>query len=277
MVYRSRLIMIANNASQQAIDDAVPARRRVLGVRVDDVTWPEVLASVDAFVASGAPHQVVTPNPEMVMLARRDKDFWAILERADLAPCDGVGLCWAGRVLGQPLREVVAGSELVPRMAVEAGTKGQRWFLLGGEEGVAEKAGAALLQRSAGLEIAGTHAGSPGPEHDDAICSIIEGAAPIDVLLVAYGAPAQEKWIARNQRRLEIPVAMGVGGTFNFLSGRSPLPPPWVARANLIWLHRLATEPWRWRRQARLVPFVALVLGEALRRRIRLGGSPGNG
>lgn len=265
--------MIAQ-APGRSIDDALPRRRSVLGVRVDDVTWDETLSAVARFVASGEPHQVVTPNPEMVMAARTDPPLRTIIDRADLAPCDGVGLKWAAARLGQPIREVVPGSDLVPRMADGAASRGERWFLLGAADGVAEAAAAALVGRAPGLVVSGVHAGSPDPVHDDAICRLIEKAAPIDVLLVAYGAPAQEEWIARNQPRLRVPVAVGVGGTFNFLAGTSRVAPRWVQRAGLIWLFRLATEPWRWRRQLALARFVGLVLAEAARPGARGASGP---
>jgi N-acetylglucosaminyldiphosphoundecaprenol N-acetyl-beta-D-mannosaminyltransferase len=237
-----------------------PRRRHILGVRVDDVTLSEALDRLAAFIADGSPHHVMTPNPEFVMLARRDAAFRALLEAADLAPADGVGLQWAGRLLGEPLRAVVPGSELVHPLAARGALEGQRWFLLGAGPGVAEAAAAALRSRNAGLVIAGTASGSPAPADDDALCRAIAAVAPVDVLLVAYGAPAQDLWIARNQPRLGIPLAIGVGGTLDFLAGRSPSPPAWVKRLGVIWLFRLVHEPWRWRRQLSLVRFVALVL-----------------
>lgn len=246
-------------------DDTPPTRRSVLGVRVDDLTWPEALNAVEEFVATGRPHHIVTPNPEMVMAARADPTFSRIIDEAALAPCDGVGLKWAAARLGERVREVVPGSDLVPRMAAPAGERGERWFLLGGADGVADAAAKELSRRAPGLVIAGTHGGSPDPAFDEDQCALIEASGPIDVLLVAYGAPAQEKWIARNQPRLRVPVAMGVGGTFDFLAGTSRTPPPWVQSAGLIWLYRLAREPWRWRRQLALVRFAALVLSESRR------------
>lgn len=244
---------------------ASPRRVTILGARVDDVTWDETLASIAQFIASGKPHQVMTPNPEFVMHARRDPAFRALLDRADLAPADGVGLKWAARLLGTPLRAVVPGSDLVEGLAAATTHGGQRWFLLGGAEGIAAAAGAALHARYPGVAIAGTWSGTPDAAEDDAICRRIEAARPVDVLLVAYGAPRQDAWIARNQPRLGIPVAIGVGGTFNFLAGRSRRPPRLVRRLGLIWLFRLVTEPWRWRRQLALVRFVGLVLWEALK------------
>ncbi len=242
---------------------ASPVRRiAILGARVDDVTWDETLSQVDRFIKSGQPHQIMTPNPEFIMIAQRDAAFRTLLDRVDLAPADGIGLKWAARVLGERLRELVPGSELVERLG-DAAAGGQRWFLLGAAEGVAAAVGVELRRRYGGLQIAGVWSGAPGPEHDDELCARIEAAKPVDVLLVAYGAPQQDLWIARNQPRLRIPVAIGVGGTFNFIAGRSRRPPRIVKRLNLIWLFRLITEPWRWRRQLALVRFAGLVLREA--------------
>jgi N-acetylglucosaminyldiphosphoundecaprenol N-acetyl-beta-D-mannosaminyltransferase len=242
--------------------------RRILGIRVDDVSWAEALSLLDGFIESGQPHIVVTPNPEIVMRARSQAALARAIERSDLALADGVGLRWAGRLLHRPIREVVPGSDLVVRLADRAAS-GQRWFLLGGAPGAAEEAGRALQRRNPGLVVAGTVDGAPDPTFDRQAIRAIQESAPVDVLLVAYGAPGQEIWMTRNQPRLRVPLAMGVGGTFNFLAGRSPVPPAFVRRANAIWLFRLVTEPWRWRRQLALVRFAAAVLAEAVR-----GASP---
>lgn len=244
---------------------APPRRVTILGARVDDVSWDEALEHIDAFIASGEPHQIMTPNPEFVMHAQRYADYRALLHQVDLAPADGVGLKWAAALLGDHIRELVPGSELVYRMALRGAARGERWFLLGAAEGVAAAAGAELERRYPGLTIAGTYTGAPAPELDDEICRRIEAVAPIDVLLVAYGAPGQDRWSARNQPRLRIPVVIGVGGTFNFIAGRSRRPPSLVRRLHLIWLFRLITEPWRWRRQLSLLHFVVLVLRDRWR------------
>lgn len=251
------------------ITESIPAPGRVtiLGARVDDVTWDEALAYIARFAASGRPHQVMTPNPEFVMRARHDRAFRSLLDRVDLAPADGVGLKWAARLLGVQVREVVPGSDLVERLAAVGMHVGQRWFLLGAAEGVAAKAAEKLRERYPGLQIAGTWSGVPDPEEDDNTCRRIEAVEPVDVLLVAYGAPKQDEWIARNQPRLRIPVGIGVGGTFDVIAGHSRRPPRLVKRLNLIWLFRLLTEPWRWRRQLALVHFAVLVVWESLRRR----------
>ena len=203
---------------------AAPRRVTILGTRVDDVNWDEALAHIDVFIRSREPHQIMTPNPEFVMHAQRDADYQRLLAQVDLAPADGIGLKWAAALLGDHIRELVPGSELVYRMAQRGAARGERWFLLGAAEGVAAAAGAELQRRYPGLVIAGTYSGSPAPQYDDEICRRIEAVKPVDVLLVAYGAPHQDRWIARNQPRLRIPVTIGVGGTFNLIAGRSRTP-----------------------------------------------------
>ena len=181
-----------------------------------------------------------------------------------------VGLMWAAKLLGVSLRALVPGSDLVERLAAATGNGRQRWFLLGAAEGVAAVAATTLQQCGPGLEIAGVWSGTPDPTHDEEICQRIEAAGPVHVLLVAYGAPQQDVWIARNQPRLRVPVAIGVGGTFDVLAGRSRRPPALVKRLRCIWLFRLVTEPWRWRRQLALMRFALLVLYEAAHRHPRI-------
>jgi N-acetylglucosaminyldiphosphoundecaprenol N-acetyl-beta-D-mannosaminyltransferase len=181
---------------------------------------------------------------------------------------DGIGLVWAARLLGEPLRATVPGVTLVEELAPLAAARGQRWFMLGAAEGVAAAAGRVLAARHPGLVIAGARAGEPAPAGDAAARAAIEAAGPVDLLLVAYGAPRQERWLARNLAAVGVPVGIGVGGAFNFIAGRSRRPPAWVQRAGFGWLFRLVTEPWRWRRQLALPHFAALVLTTTLRRRL---------
>jgi N-acetylglucosaminyldiphosphoundecaprenol N-acetyl-beta-D-mannosaminyltransferase len=232
---------------------------RILGVRVDDVTMDQALDSIVGMVSQGGPHQVVTVNPEFIMRASREPAFAAVLERADLAIPDGQGLLWAARVLGKPLRARVAGSDLVPLLAECSGRHGFTLFLLGAAPGVAELAAERLTQRYSEARIVGTHAGSPRAEDDDASVELIQAAAP-DVLLVAYGAPAQDLWIARNQPRLQIPVAIGIGGSLDFIAGVQRRAPAWMRERGLEWLYRLVQQPWRWRRMLALPVFAWRVL-----------------
>lgn len=237
----------------------------VLGVRVHDVTYDEAVAAIEAFIHAGESHRVVTPNPEIVMAARHDLGYRAILNGADLSLPDGIGLILAARLAGRRLRAHVRGSDLIERLAERSAEAGWRWFLLGGASGVAAAAAVTLTERYPGLGIAAAIPGSPDPAEDLKMRRAIADAAPVHVLLVAYGAPRQERWIARNQAALAVPIQMGVGGAFNFLAGRSPRAPGWVRRLELEWAHRLATEPWRWKRQLALLRFAALAAAEAIR------------
>jgi len=243
-----------------------PAHLRILGIRVDNVTTPEVLDLLERYIAERRPRQIVTVNPEFVMAARRDATFRAVLEAADLALPDGQGLLWAARVMGSRLRERVCGSDIVPAVAALSARQGYRLFLLGAVPGVAERAAEALTARNPGLQIAGTYAGSPAVEEEDTIVAMIRAARP-DLLFVAYGAPRQDLWIHRNLQRLDVPVCMGVGGTLDFVAGVATRAPYWMRRAGLEWLHRLIRQPWRWRRMMVLPKFAWLVCTTRLRPR----------
>jgi N-acetylglucosaminyldiphosphoundecaprenol N-acetyl-beta-D-mannosaminyltransferase len=219
----------------------------LLGVRVHAVTMSQTLAWVEAAVAARAPRQICTANPEFVMAAQRDREFLDLLNRADLVIPDGVGLLWAARQQGEHLPERVAGSDLIYRLAELAARHGWRLYFLGAAEGVAQQAAEALRAKYPGLVVAGTFAGSPRPEENAALVARVKAARP-DVLMVAYGAPAQDKWIVRNLNELGVPVSLGVGGAFDFVAGVVPRAPVWLQRLNLEWLYRLWKQPWRIRR-----------------------------
>lgn len=246
-----------------------PASVDVLGVRVDDVTYDEALTILRHTIATRATQVVTTPNPEIVMLARRDSAYRAALNRAHLNIPDGIGLVLAAKLAGDRLRQHVQGTDLVLRLAAESPAAGYRWFLLGGWGDVAERAGRALQTRYPDLVIAGATPGVPDPSGDEATRRLIQSVGRVDVLLVAYGAPRQEQWLDRNLGALGIPVGVGVGGVFNYLTGDAPRAPRWVRRLHFEWLHRLVTQPWRWRRQLALPAFAALALASAAQRRTR--------
>lgn len=232
---------------------------RILGVPVDAVTFDETLKIFEEFVADGRTHHVVTVNPEFIMTARRMDEFRQVLEGADLRLPDGVGILWAGRILGQPLPQRVAGSDLVPLLAQRSAASGWRLFFLGAEPGVADRAADILRRRYPGAQIVGTYPGSPADEEAPEIIRRVRAARP-DILLVAYGAPVQDLWIERHREALEVPIMMGVGGTFDFIAGKARRAPLWMRRVGLEWLHRLICQPWRWRRMLALPHFAARVV-----------------
>jgi len=231
---------------------------RILGIPIHDVTLDEAVEQAAAWVKEGRAHQMATVNPEFVMAARRDPAFRAVLEGADLCLPDGVGITLAARYLGRPLRERVAGVDLVDALAARAARDGWRVFFLGAAPGVADRAASLLAARYPGLTVAGTHAGSPRREEEDDIVRRVREARA-DVLLVAYGAPAQDLWLARNLARTGAKVGVGVGGAFDYIAGVVPRAPRWMRRVGLEWLYRLIRQPWRWRRQ-RVLPLYALLV-----------------
>lgn len=273
MVLAAAERLLQGNAEEVPLvpSDPLAPSVTILGVRIDNVNYDEALSLIEGFIESGVlslskggnPHQVVTVNPEFIVAARSDDDFRSILNASSLALPDGVGLLWAARFLGHPLRERVTGTDTVQRVAALAAQKGYSLFLLGAAPGVAVATAARLCETYLGLRIVGTHAGSPALEEEDEIVRMIQRAKP-DVLFVAYGAPEQDKWIHRNLERLGVPVCMGVGGAFDFIAAVAKRAPLWLQRLGLEWLHRLCYQPWRWRRQLALLEFVWLVVRERL-------------
>jgi N-acetylglucosaminyldiphosphoundecaprenol N-acetyl-beta-D-mannosaminyltransferase len=240
----------------------------VLGCRVDDVTMDQAVAICERLIEQRTPRMIVTPNAEIVMAARGLPELRDLINGSALSIPDGAGLLLAGRILGTPLREQVTGTDLSYRLIARAADRGYRVFLLGAAPGVAEAAARAIEARYPGLTVAGTFAGLAGPEGDAETRAAVAAAGSVDILLVAYGAPRQERWIARNQAALGVPLALGIGGVFDFMSGRVPRAPAWIRRAGFDWLYRLVRQPWRWRRQLALPRFVAAVVLSAMRRRL---------
>ena len=247
-------------AAATPADDIDGVTVRILGVRVDCLDMAGAVGAIERMVTErGQTCLVATVNPEFVMRARVDDHFREVLEGASLCLADGIGVVWAMRRQGCPQFERVAGSDLVPALARSCARHGWRLFLLGARQGVAAECARRLEVENPGLEVAGTFAGSPSPEDDEGALDRIAAVRP-DLLLVAYGAPQQELWIARNRERLKVPVAIGVGGTFDFLAGRVRRAPLLLRRAHLEWLWRLALQPRRVRRMAVLPGYALAVL-----------------
>ncbi len=238
--------------------------QRVLGVAVDELDMEGAVAAVVALVDAHRADPgrdtalVVTVNPEFLMRARRDPAFRRALGSAALRLADGWGVVWALRRRGRPATQV-AGADLVPRLAAAAAERGYGLYLLGARPGVAEAAAARLGAGHQGLRVVGAEPGSPRPEEDLAQAERIR-ASGADLLLVAFGAPAQELWIARNAGRLGVGVAIGVGGTFDYLAGRVRRAPGAWRRLHGEWAWRVLHEPWRARRMAVLPRFALLVM-----------------
>ena len=232
---------------------------RVLGVRVDCVDMETALERIESFVDEGGRHLVATVNPEFVMRAADDREFARVLESAALCLADGSGVVWAARRQGCALAGPVTGVDLIPPLAALCAKRGFRLFLLGAAPGVAEELAHRLHAENPGLHVA-AHAGAPDASADQETLARLAAERP-RVLLVAYGAPKQELWIDRMGDRLPgVAVAIGVGGAFDYLTGRVPRAPLWMRRVGMEWLFRLGQQPWRIRRMAVLPAYAVRVL-----------------
>ncbi len=246
----------------------LPEFMSLLGVRVDRVTQQQAIERIDSLVIqhrnSAEPlpcQQVVTVNTEFVMMAQQNTIFRNVINHAALVVADGIGIVWATHYIGRPAPERITGTDTLVELAKLSATRGYRLYLLGAAQGVAEEAAERLQQLAPDLQIAGTYAGSPAPVEEDAIIERVR-EAQADILCVAYGAPAQELWIARNLARLPVAVAMGVGGAYDFLSGRQLRAPLQMQKMGLEWLYRLYREPWRLRRMLAIPRFMLKVVLE---------------
>ena len=247
----------------------------ILSVRVDNITYQDALEAAKNLIDAGGKHYIVTPNPEIIVRAQKDKEFRRILNQSSLSIPDGVGVVWAAKILGQPLSERVAGVDFLEGLAALAAEHGYSLFLLGGGEGVAEGVSKKFKAQSSKFKIdtaAGPVLNQDGKpvnneetEKEKEVIEKINQFRP-DILIVGFGAPKQEKWIARNLPKLNVKLAIGVGGALDYISGEKPRAPTWVQKIGLEWFFRLITEPARFKRQSALPYFGYLVLTERLKK-----------
>lgn len=213
--------------------------KNILNVTIDDVTFNETIKLIDQFVKTRKPRQVVTVNPEFIMEAQKNIPFRGVINRADLRIPDGIGLVWLGG-----FKQRVGGADLV----IESAKKGYKMFLLGGEVGVVEKAGGSLAKL--GSKIVGAESGGVVTSLEEFPKDVLERIKQTkpDILLVGFGAPKQDLFIAKYKNDLRVPVSIGVGGTFDYLAGIKPRAPQILQILGLEWLWRLIIEPRRFNR-----------------------------
>ncbi len=222
---------------------AVP---RILGLPLDNITLAEAVDEVLRPAPRGK--QVSFINVDCVNKSCSDREYREILRNSELRLADGIGLRIAGRILGSEIRQNVNGTDLFPVLCERMAAEGLSMFLLGGMPGVAASVAERIGAQFPLLKIAGVRDGYFRREDEESIVESIN-ASVADVLLVAMGAPLQEKWIARNREKLQVRAALGVGGLFDFYSGRILRAPQWLRELGLEWTWRLIQEPGRmWRR-----------------------------
>lgn len=237
----------------------------LFGVAISPVTMQEALDRIETFIEKGTPHHVATSDANSVLRAQKDEEYAAIIRRAALVTPDGFGVVWGARLMNLPVYERVTGVDMVTGICERAAKKGYSIYILGSEPGIAATAAQKLAQQYPGLKIAGTQHGFWKEEgiSDEAIVSQIAQAKP-DVLFVAFGIPAQEKFIAHNLEALNVPVSIGVGGSFDVYSEKLRRAPVYIQRSGLEWLYRVWQEPWRWKRMGYVPQFMAFALREWL-------------
>lgn len=255
-------MLMTASENQKSTDKAI-----ILGVRVDAITFQQTIARIEDLIVAGKPSQIVTVNPEFIIAAQRDVRFRRILNRAEIATPDGIGLIWAAKLLRQPhIPERVAGVDLVVELAKRSQEKGLRLFFLGAGPGVAQKAANILKKLYPNCHIKAESGGEINLEKPDLnLINLIRRNRP-DILCVAFGFPKQDKWIYQNLDKLEVPVAIGVGGAFDYIAGHVKRAPSGWQKLGLEWLYRLFRQPTRFGRIFNaVVVFPILILGNRFR------------
>lgn len=265
----------------------------ILGIPIHQTSATQAVDFIFSRLDSQQKTFIATVNPEFIMHAQVDRGFSRVLQKTTLSVPDGIGVLWAASInqyrprmpfkplqIGEmliaslmiairtvlnisgnnaPLTERITGVDLSQEIAERCAATGRTLFLLGEKEGVADLAAAKLRQVYPALKISGAYAGQ-GDQDGDGDTTAQLASHPSDIVLVAYGAPKQEYWIDRNLSRIPQQAAMGVGGTFMYLSGQSKRAPKFIRKIGLEWLYRLISQPWRWQRQLALPRFVAAII-----------------
>ncbi|MFC4804625.1 WecB/TagA/CpsF family glycosyltransferase [Filifactor villosus] len=239
----------------------------VLGVRVDRVDMQTACRLAQQGVQGKKAFVVITPNSEIVMKAKDNAALFSIIEGADLVVPDGIGLVLASKILKRPLKERVTGIDLMQNLLRWASDNDKTVYFLGGKPGIAQKAADKVQSQYPALKIVGTghgyfkgiHTGNKGHQEEENTVSQVAEAKP-DLLFVALGAPGQEYFIDTYKDRLHAGLLMGVGGSFDVLSGEVQRAPQFYRKYGLEWFYRLIKEPWRIGRMMSLPLFMLTVI-----------------
>lgn len=251
-----------------------PERVEIAGAWVHRITMDEAVDHIAQSLAAGAGGWVVTPNLDILHKLTHDPEFEQIVRPASLRLADGMPLVWASKLAGTPLPERVAGSDLVWNICQRAARDGRSVYLLGGDEGIADKAKGVLEAKYPGLCIAGTHCPPMGFEknaaHMQAIRDDLARTQP-DIVLVALGCPKQERLIDALRHDHPGTWFLGIGISLSFVTGDVKRAPAWARKTGLEWAHRLLQEPRRLARRYLVIgiPFAGRVLFSSLTARFR--------
>lgn len=230
---------------------------KILGVPFQTKGRQDTITELTARIERGERTHVVTANPEIVMVANENPDVATILDQAYIVP-DGIGIVYAAKWTNQPIYERVTGIELLEGLMEQADRHGWRVYLLGAGTDVIRLAAEQLAKRYPQAQIVGHRDGYFGPADEADIAREIATLQP-HLLFVALGAPKQDVWIAKHRDQLQVPLAMGVGGSFDVISGKVKRAPMFWQKLHLEWLYRLLMQPSRWKRQLAIPRFIVSV------------------
>ncbi len=232
----------------------------IRGVGIDNVNLQDAAEICKGFIdsPSGSPKAVFTPNSEIIQACVEDNSLYEIINSADLITPDGIGVIYASRILGRPLKAKCAGYDLGLEMIKHSNECGAKIFFLGGKPGIAEAAKNKLLETYPDAVFVGTHDGyfrKEGEESDRVIELINKSGA--DILYVCLGVPTQEKWILSNRHKFEtVKLCLGLGGSLDGYSGNVKRAPKIFVNLGLEWFYRLICQPWRIGRMMKLPKFL---------------------
>ncbi len=233
-------------------------RVSILGIPFDNISPNEAVERVYAMRLEERAHRVVTPNSEMVYLAQSDPAFAKILRESDFVVPDGVGVIYASKLIGTPIREKVAGIDLGEGLIARMAQTGEGVFFLGAKPGVAELAAQKLCEKYPGLHVAGTQDGY-FKNTDEVIDKINQSGAVL--LFVCLGVPKQEQFMAEyGDRFTSVRIMLGLGGSLDGYAGLAKRAPKWMIHMGLEWFYRLCKEPYRYKRMLALPKFMLCVL-----------------
>lgn len=219
-------------------------RIEMMGCQIDNLSMAETLTKVEEFIASGEPHQHVVVNIDKIVKANKDPELRRIINECALISVDGVPVVWASRLLGKPLKERVNGTDLFELLVERAASKGWRVFFLGAREEVVVRVRQIYERQYPSLQIAGHRNGYWTAEEEAGVAQQIADSKA-DILFVAFSSPKKEHFLGKYQRLMQVPFAMGVGGSFDVIAGEYSRAPVWMQRSGLEWFHRFLQEPRR--------------------------------
>ncbi len=242
---------------------AAPDRIDLLGISINNLTMDEAVDDLVRKAHGPAPTQVCFVNADCANIAWNNREYSSILSNCSLVLADGIGMKLAGRLLNRNIRQNVNGTDLLPRLCKALEREQLGIYLLGGRPGVAQDVGSWMMTQFPDLKISGYQHGYYAPEDLPQVQRNIRNSRAA-VLLVALGVPLQDQWISDNLQQAGAMVSMGVGGLFDFYSGRIPRAPAWVREIGMEWFYRFKQEPRRmWRRYfVGNVVFLARILRE---------------